>query len=91
MFLPGIGGHLKVSHMDPRVSFGNESTNLSVQKSFLPFYIKSSHPSTNTLILKLKIVIFIPFPLPPITVTDYGGEELHDTLVVSKNSFEVHF
>ena len=44
MFLPGIGGHLKVSHMDPRVSFGNESTNLSVQKSFLPFYIKSSHP-----------------------------------------------
>ena len=45
MFLPGIGGHLKVSHMDPRVSFGNESTNLSVQKSFLPFYIKSSHPS----------------------------------------------
>ena len=45
MFLPGIGGHLKVSHMDPRVSFGNESTNLSVQKSFLPFYIKSSHPN----------------------------------------------
>ena len=45
MFLPGIGGHLKVSHMDPRVSFGNESTNLSVQKSFLPFYIKSSHPT----------------------------------------------
>ena len=48
MFLPGIGGHLKVSHMDPRVSFGNESTNLSVQKSFLPFYIKSSHPTTIT-------------------------------------------
>ena len=45
MFLPGIGGHLKVSHMDPRVSFGNESTNLSVQKSFFPFYIKSSHPT----------------------------------------------
>ena len=34
MFLLGIGGHLKVSHMDPRVSFGNELTNLSVQKSF---------------------------------------------------------
>ena len=34
MFLLGIGGHLKVSHMDPRVSFGNESTNLSVRKSF---------------------------------------------------------
>ena len=48
MFLPGIGGHLKVSHMDPRVSFGNESTNLSVQKSFLPFYIKSSHPKSYT-------------------------------------------
>ena len=39
MFLPGIGGHLKVSHMDPRVSFGNESTNLSVQKSFSHFIL----------------------------------------------------
>ena len=42
MFLPGIGGHLKVSHMDPRVSFGNELTNLSVRKSFFkiiaPYY-----------------------------------------------------
>ena len=47
MFLPGIGGHLKVSHRDPRVSFGNESTNLSVQKSFLPFYIKSTHTNDN--------------------------------------------
>ena len=45
MFLLGIGGHLKVSHMDPRVSFGNEATNSSVQKSFLPFYIKSSQPT----------------------------------------------
>ena len=45
MFLLGIGGHLKVSHMDPRVSFGNESTNLSVQRSFSPFYFKSSHPN----------------------------------------------
>ena len=43
MFLLGIGGHLKVSHMDPRVSFGNESTNLSVRKSFFkiiaPYHI----------------------------------------------------
>ena len=46
MFLPGIGGHLKVSHMDPRVSFGNESTNLSVQKSFFkiiaPYFISQT-------------------------------------------------
>ena len=34
MFLPGIGGHLKISHMDPRVSFGNQLTNLSVRKRF---------------------------------------------------------
>ena len=53
MFLPGIGGHLKVSHMDPRVSFGNESTNLSVQKSFLPFYIKSSHPTHYVLLYSM--------------------------------------
>ena len=52
MFLPGIGGHLKVSHRDPRVSFGNESTNLSVRKSFLPFYVKSSHPNTERQIIR---------------------------------------
>ena len=45
MFLPGIGGHLTISHIDPWVCFGNPCTNLSVRKSFLPFYIKSSHPN----------------------------------------------
>ena len=43
--MPGIGSHLKVSHIDPRVCFGYELTNLSVRKSFLPIYIKSSRPS----------------------------------------------
>ena len=45
MFVPGIGSHLKVSYRDPRVCFGNELTNLSVRKSFLPRYIKSSRPN----------------------------------------------
>ena len=43
MFLPGIGGHLKISHIDPWVCFGNQCTNLSVRKSFFkiiaPYYI----------------------------------------------------
>ena len=52
MFLLGIGGHLKVSHMDPRVSFGNESTNLSVQKSFFKIiapYCKTTQTHTEFL------------------------------------------
>ena len=32
--MPGKGSHLKVSHIDPRVCFGYELTNLSVRKSF---------------------------------------------------------
>ena len=49
MFVVGIGSHLKVSNIDPRVCFGNELTNLSVRKSFLSRYIKSSHPSVKVL------------------------------------------
>ena len=45
MFVVGIGSHLKVSHTDPRVCFGNELTKLSVRRSFHPRYIKSSRPN----------------------------------------------
>ena len=34
IFVVGIGSHLKVSHIDQRICFGNELTNLSFRKSF---------------------------------------------------------
>ena len=35
MFVVGIGSHLKVSHIDQRICFGNELPNLSVRRSFV--------------------------------------------------------
>ena len=74
MFLPGIGGHLKVSHMDPRVSFGNESTNLSVPKSFFKIiapYFPSSLTSfpTSVHFVGVRVSSFSPSGSSSLLVT----------------------
>ena len=61
IFVPGIGSYLKVSYTDPRVCFGNELTNLSVRKSFLPRYIKSPRPSPPLPLVWKKTKLFSGF------------------------------